>query len=130
MEFVVNEWLLDFLLPDADPQNKSMAIQFLEAAVKKGDKIVVRRPSPFFKKFYRYMKQFGSDVGCKKRLTYLNNLFHDSERTIIIDDADTNNLPADIENLVPADDKYLVELALSCNDKIIITTDTRLKEKL
>ncbi|MDD5432999.1 MAG: hypothetical protein PHO70_08495 [Candidatus Omnitrophica bacterium] len=52
------------------------------------------------------------------------------DKTTIVDDLDVQLLPKEIEQVVPRDDKYLLELAYSSIDKIIITTDIKLKEKL
>lgn len=131
MEIVVNEWLLEYLRPDASIDEKGLVSQFLNAVVKKCDKIVIRRPSPFLSKYYRFMKEFGRDTAFKTRFTKLNQLlFHNSDKTTIIDDSDVKPLPREIEEKVPTDDRYLVELAYSSTDRIIVTTDSRLKEEL
>lgn len=131
MEIVVNEWLLDYICPNSDLNKTSMAIQFINAVVKKCDKIVIRRPSPFVSKFYRNMKKFGWNPIFKKYSKKMHQLlFLNSDKTVIVDDADINKLPKGIEEKIPCDDIYLIELAYSSEDKIIITTDKRLKEKL
>ncbi len=130
MEIVVNEWLLEYMRPNIASEKTSLAIRFLKALAEKGDKIVVRRPSPFFKKFRRYMKESGQYIHSKQRFKHLNNLFHNSDNTRIVDDSDVKNLPPEIETLVPPDDKYLIETTFSSPNKTFITTDTRLKEKL
>lgn len=130
MEIVVNEWLLDYMCPDTDSKKTSMAIQFINAVVKKCDKIVIGRTNPFVLKFYRYWKSFSWDTDSNKRFKRLHLLFRDSDKTIIIYDADIKKLPKEIEEKTPPDDKYLIELAYSSKDRIIVTTDQRLKEKL
>jgi hypothetical protein len=132
MEIVVNEWLLDYMRPDSKDSDKIKTFKkFVNAWVKKCDKIVIRRKSPFTSKFYRHMKQFGWNPDfkeCSKRL--LDLLFYNSDKTIIVEEADIKKLPKEIEEKTPLDDKYLIELAYSSRDKIIVTTDQRLKEKL
>ena len=133
MELVVNEWLLDYFRPDSEKYERDLALKFVNALVEKCDKVVIRRASPFVKKFHSYMKEFGYDLDFKKRFKKINELlFRNSDKTIIIDDYDIESLPERIEQKVPSDDddRYLVELAYSSTDKIIITTDKRLKEKL
>jgi predicted nucleic acid-binding protein len=131
MEIVVNEWLLEYLRPDSEKSKRDLALKFVNAWVKKCDKVLIRRPSPFIKKFYVYMKQFESDFDSIERFKKVNHLlFHNLDKTIIIDDNDIKSLPEGLEQKVPADDKYLVELAYTSADSIIITTDERLKEKL
>ena len=131
MEIVVNEWLLDYMCPGIDLEKISVATRFINGVVKKCDKIVIRRPSPFVSKFYCYMKRFGWDIDFKKRSTKLHHLFfRNPDKTIIVDEVDKKELPEEIEEKTPYDDKYLVRLAYSCEDRIILTTDGRLKEKL
>lgn len=131
MEFVVNEWLLDFMRPDANRVDLENTLRFLNAIVRKCDKLVIRRPSPFVAKFYRYMKQFGGDPKFKARFSKLYQLlFVNADKTVIVDDADVQQLPEEIKKAVPLDDEYLVELAYSSPDKTLITTDQKLKDKL
>lgn len=47
MEIVVNEWLLEYLSPDAEEYNTNLAFQFINTLVKKCDKLVISRGSPF-----------------------------------------------------------------------------------
>lgn len=133
MQIVVNEWLLEYMCPNAESNNRQMTIQFLNAIVKKCDKMVIGNPSSFVSKFYRFMKKFGWDIDFKEGFKKLNLLlFRNSDKTIIIDSADKRELPKEIEEEIPAgdDDRYLVELAYCTIDRIIVTTDTPLKEKL
>ncbi len=131
MEIVVNEWLLDYMRPNAKDCNRNLAIKFINAWVEKCDKIVIRRPSPFVKKFHNFMGQFSWDLDFKKRFSKLNRLlFYNSDKTIIADDNDIKKLQNEVEAKTPSDDKYLIELAYSGPDRIVVTTDTRLKEKL
>jgi predicted nucleic acid-binding protein len=131
MEIVVNEWLLDYMCPSTQLQKISMAIKFINGLVKKCDKMVIGRATPFASKFYCYMKRFGWDIDFKKRYAKLNYLlFRNSDKTIIIEKDNVNKLPKEIEEKIPVDDKYLIELVYSSRDRIILTTDGRLKEKL
>lgn len=131
MEIIVNEWLLDYLCPHTDANKTKSVARFLNALLEKCDKIVIRNPSPFIKKFYKYMKQYQSDNECKKRFSRLNQLFfYNYDKTIIVDDRDIGKLPPETEGKIPPKDKYLVELAYFSKDKILVTTDNRLKEIL
>jgi predicted nucleic acid-binding protein len=117
--------------PDTDNDKMIMVFKFINAVVKKCDKIVIGRKTPFVFKFYRYMKVSGQDFNFKKRLTKLNQLlFHNLDKTIIIEEIGNKQLPNEIESEVPPDDKYLIELALFSKNSIIVTTDQRLKNKL
>ena len=132
MEIVVNEWLLVYMRLGVDQEKTSKVIQFLLGLKKKCDRIVVKRQSPFFMKFYRYFQESNQDTKCKELFKTLNLLFYNSDKTIIVDDVDIDKLPKEIDEILPADDKdrYLIELGYSSSDKIILTTDQRLKDKL
>jgi len=131
MEIVVNEWLLDYLHPNTEESKRNLTLKFINTLVKKCDKMLIRRSSPFVKKFYMYMKQFEQDLNFKRRFKKMNELlFRNPDKTTIIDDEDVKFLPKEFEQKVPIDDKYLVELAYSSVDKIIITTDEKLKERI
>lgn len=131
MEIIVNEWLLEYMRPNTNSEKTTTAIQFINAVERRCDKIVVGRSTPFVLKFYHYMGRFGWDTNFKERFTKLNHLlFRNSDKTIIVDDSDIKEFPKGIEEKTPPDDKYLIELAYSHNNRIIVTTDQRLKEKL
>ena len=42
MEIIVNEWLLDYLRPDAQESERTAAKRFLNALVSKCDKMVIK----------------------------------------------------------------------------------------
>ena len=131
MEIVVNEWLLDYLRPDAEECHQDLAIKFVNTWVKKCDKVVIRRPSPFVSKFHSYMKQFGRNQQFKKRLSKLYKLlFLDSNKTIIADDNDVKELPEEVIAKTHSKDKYLIELLYSKQERIFVTTDIKLRDKL
>lgn len=131
MEIVINEWLLEYLRPDAQESDKRQAVHFLNVFLKKRDILVIKRNSPFVDKFYRFMKQFGSDTGFKKNFSKLHHiLFRDADRTIIVNENDLQDLPEEIADRTPADDLYLIELWYANKERIVLTTDVRLKDKL
>lgn len=131
MEIVVNEWLLDYMCPNTDPEKMSIAIQFVNAVVRRCDKIVIGRATPFVSKFYHHMGSFGWDPDFKKRFSKLNQLlFYNSDKTIIIDDTSAKPVPKEIEEKTSQDDRYLIELAYSSADRVIVTTDQRLRDNL
>ena len=131
MEIIVNEWLLEYLRPDAQEPDRTAALRFVNALVQKCDKMVIKRNSPFVSKFHGFMKQFGWDTSFKKRFSKLNRLlFLDPDKTIIADDTDIEALPEAMADRTPADDIYLIELWYSKQDRIVLTTDGDLKDKL
>jgi len=131
MEIVVNEWLLDYLRPDASKEEKHSAIKFINAWVERCDKVVIRRPGPFVSKFYQFMGQFGWDSDSRNHFRKLFNLlFVNADKTIILDDCDVEELPEGLIEKIPPDDKYLVELCYSRQNSVIVTTDAPLRNKL
>jgi len=68
MEIVVNEWLLNYLCPNAEECDTNLASQFIKFWMKGCDKVVIRRQSPFTQKLYRFMKDSELDfchfLGC------------------------------------------------------------------
>lgn len=131
MEIVVNEWLLDYLRPDAKEEDKNLAMKFVNSWVQNCHKVVIRRNSPFTSKFYRYMGQSGGDIACRQRFSKLFGvLFLDPERTRILDDCDVKALPKDLADKIPSDDKYLIELWHSVPGSVVVTTDEKLKDSL
>ncbi|MCJ7655893.1 MAG: hypothetical protein MUO97_11475 [Dehalococcoidia bacterium] len=130
MEIVVNEWLLDYLRPDADASETDLVDKFVKAWLEKCDKIVIRENSPFASKFYAYMYQSGGYPAYRKRFEVLFHLFLDSDRTVKVNECDIKELPQELAKIVPNDDKYLVELWYSVPGSVIVTTDSKLRNKL
>lgn len=131
MEIVVNEWLLDYMLPDSTKQQKEFVVQFIDIWIKRCDRVLIRRTGPFVNKFYRYWKSVENDQASRKRFKLLHSLlFLNSDKTKIVDDTDVQPLPTELSQKVPMDDKYLIELAYVSTDRIVITTDAKLKDKL
>jgi hypothetical protein len=131
MEIVVNEWLLEYLRPDADVEKTKLAIRFIGDWVDRCDRVLIRKSSPFVSKFYKYMGQSGGESACRERFSKLFSLlFLDSERTGVFDDCDIQDLPQDLVGVIPSDDRYLIELWHSAPGSVIVTKDTRLKDSL
>jgi len=130
MEIVVNEWLPEYLRPDAESSETELVDKFVKALLEKCDKIVIRKNSPFTSKFYTYMYRSGDYPTYRKRFEVLFHLFLDSDRTVIVDEFGIKELPQDLAKIVPDDDKYLVELWYSVPGSVFITTDAKLKVKL
>jgi hypothetical protein len=130
MEIVVNEWLLDYLRPDAEPDQIELSIKFVNAWVEKSDRVIIRKTSPFTRKLYNYMDQCRGYQICLGRFRALNNLFRDSDKTRMLDDCDISEIPENLAAKTPTDDRYLVELWYSVPGSVIVTTDSKLRNKL
>jgi len=130
MEIVVNEWLPEYLRPDADASETDLVDKFVKAWLEKCDKIIIKENSPFTSKFYAYMHQSGGYPTYRKRFEVLFHLFLDSDRTAIVNECDIRELPQDLTKIVPDDDKYLVELWHSVPGSVVVTTDAKLRNTL
>ncbi len=131
MQIVVDEWLLEHLRPDAEDDDRVVALRFVKAWVRRCDRLLLRRPSPFVRKFYRFMKSFGGDLEFKERFSKLNSLlFRNSLKTRILDDDDVMSLPEEVADMVPSDDRYLIEAASCSEERVLVTTDQRLRDRL
>ena len=130
MEIIVNEWLLEYLRPDAHESDRAAAIKFLNAFGQKSDKMIIKRVSPFTKKFYDYSKRAEQFVNAKPFFSMLHLLFRDADKTVIADESELQELPQDIAEKTPCDDRYLIELWYADQNRVVLTTDTKLKDKL
>jgi hypothetical protein len=125
MEIIVNEWLLEYLRPDARDADRQVAVQFVNAFLRKSDKMVIKRKSPFAEKLCAYVHRSWKVFSRLHKLVFL-----DSDKTLIADESDLQDLPKDIAAKTPSDDMYLIELWYSKQDRIVLTTDARLQDKL
>ncbi|MBI4645995.1 MAG: hypothetical protein HY738_05210 [Bacteroidia bacterium] len=129
MEFVLNEWLPEYLRPETDIHKRKNAIRFLNVFFKNNDIIAIRRPSEFLIKIYKYAKQYQDYREIYDNYKYLCKIIsYDSGKVKIIDDSDTIQLPDNVlkKLISPYDsDIYLFETAICTKNRIIITTDTR-----
>jgi predicted nucleic acid-binding protein len=76
------------------------------------------------------MKEGEHDDRTKEIFKFLGYLLRDSNKTTMMEEEEVPQLPEDIAKNCPPDDIYLMELALFSNDRTIITTDRKLKEKM
>lgn len=131
MELIVDEWLLEYMRPDAKDDDRLLALRFVNAWKRRCDKLLLRRPSPFVKKFYRYMKRFGGDLDFKRRFSKLNQLLlRNSRKTRILDEGDVPSLQKEVADMIHPDDWYLIEAASCSEGSVLVTTDGRLRERL
>ncbi len=131
MQLVVNEWMLDFLVPGAENQQIAKVNKFIKFISENSHQIVIGRKNNFVSKLYHYMKRYGWNLIFKARFKKLSQLlFFDHARTKIIEEHELTPLSDEIISITPDDDLYLLQLAFSTEDKTIITTDARLKNVL
>lgn len=135
MEFVINEWYLDWHRPNATSEEQEKARKFLNWLQNHNHRIVVLRGSPFHKKLNDYRRDFGYHPMCKIFLkSFFSQIFTNPEKCRIVEQPPA--LPREIEEILqrPTDppltniesDRYLFESAETTEPKIIVTTDARL----
>lgn len=126
MEFVFNEWFIEYMVPGSGHQ--SMVWQLLDTVEAKGDCIVVRRDSPFTRKFYRFSKELTSQVA--PLFKRFRSLMYNSTTVRMVYEHEIQNLPEALVQTIPRKDVYLAELAAASAHKTIVTTDTPLRDSL
>ncbi|MCK4850694.1 MAG: hypothetical protein KAT11_05040 [Phycisphaerae bacterium] len=130
MEIVPNEWLPEYLLPNAGKRERSIADRFVDDWGNGVYKVVLRQKSPLISKFLKYWKQSETVLEFAARFKRVHLLMRDSSKTILVDESDVKQLPQEIQNRSHSKDRYLLELAYSGADRTIVTTDRNLKESL
>ncbi len=135
MEFVINEWYLDWHRPDAAPSEQAAARKFLEWLQASQHRVVVLRDSPFIQKLHTYRRDFDYHLMSRIYLKlFFSQILDNPDKCRILEEPTT--LPLEIEELLrrPLEnpltnyesDRYLFQAAETTEAKIIITTDVKL----
>ena len=131
MDFVINEWLLNYFLPGANKREKKQLFYFLQRFEDRRDRIVVLRPSPFTAKLDVFANLYSRNQTVypliKRFITGV--LLNPSRATLI-----SINEPLPYQTLAVIyelgtnyqSDEYLFHAALRTESKLIITTDEKL----
>ena len=136
MEYVVNEWLLDYFKSNDETERKKL-FKFLAYFSSNDDLILVRIPSPFSKKLDDYANVLQNDYKRYKYLKwFINTIFRNSDKCKIFYEWEyatpsiDENLNSKLNQGNFGSDRYLFETAMfiTKNEKIIITTDAKLVE--
>jgi len=135
MQFIVNEWLLDYLTLTQTNEHRHQAILFLNLFIQNEDVLFLRVPSPFLAKSYRFSKQFQFDKTCRENLKRIFiSIIKDDRKNELINEMDLEDLPKEtLEKLSVGNfesDTYLFEAAQKTESKLIVTTDVKLKNQL
>ena len=130
MQLVLNEWFLDYMAPES--LNVRLILRLLDAIETKGDQIVIKRPSPFTEKFYRLNKLYGNQGQPSSRPVFRRFalLMRDDRRVRLVEEEEIQSLPEAVLEFVDPEDRYLAEIAALTRERTIVTTDTKLKDKL
>ncbi|MFZ4635122.1 MAG: hypothetical protein ACOYNO_13030 [Saprospiraceae bacterium] len=133
MDFVINEWFLDWHRPDALAVEKKEVYVFFQRFLRSNHKIVVLQNSPFLQKLHRYRSTFDYDIPCRLALkNFFSAVLQNPEKCVVLQGATA--LPSVLESKLLtgnyASDQYLFQAAQATDDKIIVTTDRRLVEHI
>lgn len=133
MEFVVNEWLMEYLRPEASDDERKLARRFLQRFMQRpDDKIFVRKPSAFLSKALRYAKLYQNNTETVKLYrNFIKDILLNQEKCYLVNE---EMIPLNndiVEKLHQPNtnfnsDTYLFEAATFTKDKVIVTTDERL----
>ena len=132
MELVVNEWLMEYLRPNASHAEKALAQQFLQRFMQReDDKIFVREPSAFLDKVFRYTKVYINNTEILQfyRQFIKQILLNQNKCCRVTENVDLNDALLEKLNQPNTNfnsDTYLFEAATFTKDKIIVTTDEKL----
>ncbi|MBC7775157.1 MAG: hypothetical protein H7246_06925 [Phycisphaerae bacterium] len=135
MEFVINEWFLEWHKPDAISEEQRKARVFTSWLLKREYRIVVLRNCDFTQKLNDIRRKFGyHPMGGIQLKIFFSQIFMNVERCRIVDIPP--ELPPEIEAILKRppenplknieSDRYLFESAETTEEKIIVTTDTKL----
>lgn len=134
---VVNEWLLEYMRPDATNEQKLLLERFLNKFYPSNDKIVLVVPSPFAQKLYQYSKNFQYDQSCRDNLMkFFHTVLRDSTNSIIYYVENKVEIPLETYHRLNApgtnfnSDTYLFEQAMLTDSRKIVTTDVRLRDAM
>jgi DNA replicative helicase MCM subunit Mcm2 (Cdc46/Mcm family) len=137
MELVVNEWLPEYLRPNASDVEKRLAEQFLNSFMQRSDRLFVKDPSPFLDKIHRFQKDFDYDIKSREAFkTFIKLILRNPERCTLVMEDELKELPKSTsEKLNQAgtnfhSDTYLFESANLTANNIVITTDVKLKNQM
>ena len=133
MEIVFNEWFLDWHRPDAIDDERKRVDHILDWLIESDCQLVILQKSPFLQKLFAYRKRFDFDPFCRKRLKIFSNAMLSANKSKCRLITEAPALGESIERLLNpskpsnfASDRYLFQSAESTDEKIIITTDTKL----
>jgi len=129
MEISIDEWIVHYI---SDPQKCGIAFNLLERVYNKCDKFVALQGGGLMAKIWSMSEDFGSwEQNSRGVAKYFFSYFlYNSDKFIQRISQTLCPLPEDLRQQTPNDDIYLVETAMNTQDKLILTTDGRLKEKL
>jgi len=130
MEIVLNEWLLHYSKHDADIKKKELVYKFLQFLKNNNFKLVIDWKCPFIRKFQTFWDASKADYQSHSLFKILYHLLIDSNKVKYVELDDVSILPDEVVKCCPGNDLYLMQLAFNSKDRVIITKDEKLIEKM
>lgn len=135
MDFVFNEWFLDWRSPkDSTAEERQQVNRIFKWLLQSEHRLVVLVDSPFMDKLNRYRKDFDYDPFCRESLKmFFSGIFLNRNKCLqvetppLLDDRTEELLAEEGRNF--ASDRYLFQSAEISGEKIIVTTDQKLIEQ-
>ncbi|MEM3341137.1 MAG: hypothetical protein QW728_00425 [Thermoplasmata archaeon] len=129
MEITIDKWRVHYI---SEPNKCAEAFSFLEKVFEKCDKLVTLEDAKFTKKIWNMSKESVHwDSARRKAARYFFRYFlYNSNKFSILKKTSIIPISDELRRKVPEDDVYLVDTAINTKDRLILTTDSRLKEKL
>jgi len=129
MEITIDEWIVHFI---SEPQKREVAVKFLEKIHQKCDKLVTIRGGALDQKIWTMAKSSQSwDAEGRKLVKWFMWEFrNNSNKFRVLEESDAEPLSADLGREVPEDDLYIVKTTICTSDRLIVTTDGKLRDRL
>ncbi len=135
MEFVINEWFLEWHKPSATPEEQRMARAFTNWLINSKNRVVLLKDSDFTHKLNNIRRDFDHHPMTNIYLKlFFSQIIMNPDRCRIVDEppklpdeTETRLKPPEVSPLTNIEsDRYLFESAETTEEKIIVTTDTKL----
>ncbi|MGC9014861.1 MAG: hypothetical protein ACP5KW_10850 [Thermoproteota archaeon] len=127
MNFVIDEWIYYYF---KEERKYEILEKFLKAILDKCDKVIIARGVPLAQKIYAISKESQEWEPKRMKLAkkFFGEIIKNTTKCEFIDKL--AEFPKELFGKVKNDDRYLISMALTKKDSIILTTDRDLKSAL
>jgi predicted nucleic acid-binding protein len=129
-EFVIDEWIYHRL---AKEETLDATATFLKRVFEVCDKMVLREDTPLTKKIYNLSEESSYAVPKKQAFIkwFMKAFLYNTNKVKWVQESDIVPIPETTKKDIPdTEDFYIIEMAHSTADKILITSDQKLKATL
>ncbi|RMF31613.1 MAG: hypothetical protein D6759_09750 [Chloroflexi bacterium] len=132
MKLVIDEWLWADLSGENQTERQTESVAFLLAAFERCDQLVTVVGSMFEQKFWNLAKRAQPGDLIRRRIVkmFRARFFYNSRKLERHTEKDLPPMPAEMENDVDQEDRYLVRVYLSSKADLLVTTDNALQGAL